>query len=93
MLRFRASITIRDGMSARFESICDELFSAIRANEPGCRFAAYGPGKGPHQYEFLEVYRDEAAYDAHRSSAHFMRLGPELIACCAQPPTVSRMDD
>ena len=41
-------------------------------DEPGCaRFNVLQDGSDPNTYYFYEVYRDEAALEAHRATPHF----------------------
>jgi len=41
-------------------------------DEPGCaRFNVLQDGSDPNTYYFYEVYRDEAALEAHRAAPHY----------------------
>lgn len=41
-------------------------------DEPGClRFNVFHDQKDPNVYYFLEMYRDEAALEAHRAAPHY----------------------
>src|SRR5260370_28007774 len=41
-------------------------------DEPGClRFNVLHDGQDPNVYYFFEVYRDEAALEAHRAARHY----------------------
>jgi autoinducer 2-degrading protein len=42
--------------------------------EPGChRFDVFQRNDDPHRFELVEVYKDEAAIEAHRNSEHYAR--------------------
>ncbi len=53
-------------------------------DEPGCmRFDVLQDKENPLRYYFYEVYRDEAALQAHRKAPHFQlwaQKNPELLS-------------
>ena len=59
----------------------EEFLEAITSNaastfgdEPGClRFDVCEDRSDPHHFVFYEIYRDEAALEAHRAAPHFAR--------------------
>lgn len=59
----------------------EEFLQAITSNaaltfgdEPGClRFDVCEDRSDPHHFIFYEIYRDEAALEAHRAAPHFAR--------------------
>jgi quinol monooxygenase YgiN len=56
-----------------------ELAEACR-DEPGClSYDLYRSVDEPHRYVSVEKYVDSAAFEAHRTSAHFARLGAEKV--------------
>ena len=56
--QFLAAITTQAGATFR--------------DEPGClRFDVCRSSADPHHYVFYEIYRDEAALEAHRAAPHF----------------------
>ncbi len=43
-------------------------------NEPGClRFDVYNDQSDPNKFVFVEVYKDEAAFQAHTEAPHFIK--------------------
>jgi quinol monooxygenase YgiN len=52
--------------------------------EPGClQFDALQDPKNPAKFAVYEIYKDEAAFEAHRSSAHMAitaKVLPDLVA-------------
>jgi quinol monooxygenase YgiN len=65
--------TARAGEEDRVRAAIAKLVEPSRA-EPGCRF--YQPTVDPEDaraFVLIEVYDDEAAYEAHQASAHFQR--------------------
>lgn len=56
-------------------------------DEPGClRFDVIQDRDDPNRFYFYEVYRDEAALEVHRQSAHFKRYFDKVQPCLAAPP-------
>jgi quinol monooxygenase YgiN len=61
-----------DGM-ARFLQISEDNSRASVKEEPGCLgFDVLRPEGEPDTVMLIETYRDEAAYKAHRVTAHFL---------------------
>jgi quinol monooxygenase YgiN len=51
----------------------DDSICSMR-DEPGClRFEVYEDQSDPNGFYFLEVYRDEAAFQAHQQTPHYAR--------------------
>ena len=67
--------TCKDQASAEaYDRLVAETVEAIKANEPGTLVYASHLVEGqPLQRIFYELYRDEAAFEAHEASAHTRR--------------------
>ena len=86
-----APIQIKPGYKDRFlqEMIGDAKGSA--ENEPGClRFDVHQDNEDPNRFYLYEVYRDSAAFDAHREAPHFKRFGEATREVHATPALVHR---
>ncbi len=60
-----------DGRQRFLEAIEHDALASER-DEPGCvRFNVLQDAKDPDVYYFYEVYRDEAAIEAHRATPHY----------------------
>ncbi len=66
----------------------EELLTALRENaaasilEPGClRFDVVADAGDPDRVSLYELYRDEAAFDAHKATPHFARWREVAAAC------------
>lgn len=56
-------------------------------DEPGClRFDVVQDKDNPNRFYYYEVYRDEAALEAHRQSPHFKLYAEKVQAWLAAPP-------
>ena len=67
--------TCKDQASAAaYDRLVAETVEAIKANEPGTLVYASHTVEGqPLQRTFYELYRDEAAFEAHEASPHTRR--------------------
>jgi autoinducer 2-degrading protein len=75
MITIAVTYVIREGCETRAEAFMRELTAATRA-EPGCRtYGIHRSLEHPRTYLFFEEYDDAAAFEAHRASPHFARLG------------------
>ena len=87
--------TLRDnsGQSKAFEAVFAQLAAQVRANEDGN--LAYQLCRSRSEadiYKVLEIYRDEAALEAHRDSEHFRAAGPGLGPLLEGRPEVELLD-
>jgi (4S)-4-hydroxy-5-phosphonooxypentane-2,3-dione isomerase len=79
-----AYLTAKPGKEAEF---CEKMTAQAKrclANEPGClQFDVVQDPKNPTRFVMLEVYKDDAAIQAHQDSQHFKDFRPvvsELVA-------------
>lgn len=55
-------------------------------DEPGClRFDVLQDTEDPHKFFYYEVYKDEAARQAHRETPHFKKYAEESADMMAGP--------
>ena len=67
-------ITVDGGKINEFVDICLENAKNSR-QEPGCRrFDVFRPSDTTDSVVLFEIYDDEAAYDAHRATAHYAKF-------------------
>jgi autoinducer 2-degrading protein len=80
------SAKVKPEQRGRFlQAIEDNAVSAVR-DEPGClRFDVVRNSDDPDHYLFYEVYRDEAAFGAHRDTEHFARWRQAADVCLSEP--------
>jgi quinol monooxygenase YgiN len=93
MIGVIATLSVRPGKQAEFEAVFARLAAQVRADEPGNIFYQLCRSRESDQtYKVLEQYRDQAALDAHRASAHFRAAGPLLTGVLAGAPVVELLD-
>jgi quinol monooxygenase YgiN len=66
-----ARITVKSGQESAFIGIASRLVEATRQEEGNLFYALYQSPTNPSEFIFYEEYKDEAAFQAHSSSAHF----------------------
>lgn len=72
MLVVLVQVTVRAELVAEFERAILANAEGARTREPGClRFDVSQKEDEPTAWLFYEVYRDGAAFEAHRASPHF----------------------
>lgn len=86
-----ATIKVKPGQEAAFQTIALQLTAAVRANEPGCLLYTLSQGEDKGSFVFMERYVDEAAVAAHRGTDHFKTLGRAMGAHMDGAPSVLRM--
>ena len=86
-----ATIKVKAGQEAAFQTIALQLAAAVRANEPGCLLYTLSQGEDKSSFVFMERYVDEAAVAAHRGTDHFKTLGRAMGAHMDGAQSVLRM--
>ena len=79
-----AYLTTKPGKEAEFQEKMTAQAKRCLANEPGClQFDVVQDPKNPTRFVMLEIYKDDAAIQAHQDSQHFKDFRPvvnELVA-------------
>jgi quinol monooxygenase YgiN len=70
---------LKPGSRAAFDAVMTEHASRTRAEEPGCRqFDILYPEGEPDRAVLIEVYDDQAAYEAHRAGPRMPKVNDAL---------------
>ncbi|MBR1566446.1 MAG: antibiotic biosynthesis monooxygenase [Oscillospiraceae bacterium] len=78
MIKILAKRLVREGCVDEYLSTAAELIAASQA-EPGCvTYTLNRCAEEPRQFCFIEIWKDQAAIDAHNASEHFTRIVPQL---------------
>ena len=82
-----APIKIKEGYKEQFvEAMLDDAKGSMK-NEPGClRFDVIQDGDDPNQIWLYEVYVDEAAFQAHMKTPHFIKWRDSVKDWTGEPP-------
>ena len=80
MNKIEASRVVRAEAVDQYEALARELVEKSQA-EPGCvSYTLNRSLSDPRVHTMLEVWKDQAAIDAHNASEHFTRIVPQLGA-------------
>ena len=72
MIAIFATVHVKPEERERFLSAIEEDALGSERDEPGClRFNVLQDTSDENTYYFYEVYRDEAALEAHRAAPHY----------------------
>src|SRR5215831_12919475 len=72
MLAIWVKVRIKPAERQRFLHAIEVDALGSERDEPGCfRFHVLQDAQDPNVYYFYEVYRDQAALDAHRATPHY----------------------
>jgi (4S)-4-hydroxy-5-phosphonooxypentane-2,3-dione isomerase len=72
MLAMWVKARIKPGMQETFLKAIEADALGSERDEPGCvRFNVLQDDKDPNVYYFYEVYKDQAALEAHRNTPHY----------------------
>lgn len=72
MLAMWVKVRVKPDARDRFLKAIEVDALGSERDEPGCmRFNVLQDGQDPNVYYFYEVYRDEAALEAHRAAPHY----------------------
>lgn len=84
-------LRVKPEMREKFLAAAHDDSTCSVRDEPGCmRFDVLQDNSDPNRFFFYEVYRDEAAVEAHRASAHYARWRAVASEVLAEPTTASR---
>jgi autoinducer 2-degrading protein len=85
------SIKVKPDKREQFlAAIEDDSICSVR-DEPGClRFDVLQDRNDPDKYYFYEVYKDEAAFQAHTETPHLKRWRAAAEECLTEPSVGTR---
>lgn len=74
MLVLAVTWVAKEGKEAQVADLFRELTEASR-KEPGCLgYTVHIHNERPREFFLYEVYKDQAALDAHRATLHFQKI-------------------
>jgi len=66
-----ARVAVKEGKEKAFIEIASKLVEATRKEEGNLFYTLYQSTENPQEFIFYEEYKNDAAFEAHASSAHF----------------------
>ena len=93
MIGVVAVIRAKEGREAEFERVFAEMTAKVKANEPGNQMYQLTRSRTePRTYKVMEMYVDQAAFEAHGSSDHYKEGGRALRELVEGRPEVELLD-
>jgi quinol monooxygenase YgiN len=93
MIGVIAVLKIKDGESEAFEAGFVAMAEQVRANEAGNLVYQLTKSRTePNTYKVLEIYKDQAALEAHGQSEHFKTGGRAFGSTLAGRPEIEYLD-
>lgn len=93
MIAILATLRVKDGAGPELEALFKDLSTNVRANEPGnSLYQLIKSRTDANTYKVMELYKDDAALQAHRDSAHFKDAGPTFATILAGRPEIEYLD-
>ncbi|HEU4345554.1 MAG TPA: putative quinol monooxygenase [Candidatus Binatia bacterium] len=87
MVVLHVSVQVKPEHVAQFLEVVRHDAEHSEQDEPGClRFDVIQDRDDPNRFYFYEVYRDDAALEAHRETPHFKLYFEKVQPCLAAPP-------
>ena len=82
MIGVVATLKAQAGKGAELEEIFREFIATVKASEPGClSYQLTRSRSEPDTYKTLELYRDQAAVQAHETADYTRAAGARILAC------------
>ncbi len=70
-----AQYFVKSGKGEEVAETLRQMLPLVKAGEPGClEYRVHRAVESPDVFFLYEVYRDQAAVEAHRNTAHFQEL-------------------
>ncbi len=90
MIAITAKMMVKPGCEEKFEQAMLNLVSAVNKNEPD-NFLYELCKDDDGQYLVMELYKDDAAVQAHRAADHVRDAGPSFKGLMSGPPVIKKM--
>ncbi|MFZ4071734.1 MAG: putative quinol monooxygenase [Caulobacterales bacterium] len=93
MLGVVARIKVKPGQEDAFLRAIGALRDAVKAQEPDTvTYDCFRSRTNPQEFVMLEVYRSQAALDAHQKAPHFLAAGAALMPTFDGMPAIEIFD-
>lgn len=93
MIGILVKITVKPHGHTDFENAFAAQAQAVRSHENGNRlYDLFRSRTHPNQYTLVEIYNDEAALEAHRTSAHMTAHRARTALFVSEEPEIAEFD-
>lgn len=84
---------LKEGQEEVAVELLTTFISATEREEPGVLvYMAHRSKNDPSEVVLFEVYEDEAAYEAHRTAPHWVRISTQFMDAIVPPLDVQPLD-
>jgi quinol monooxygenase YgiN len=92
VIAFIDSFRVKPDQRDRFLVAAEDDSTGALKQEPGClRFEVDQDQGDAYHFHFYEVYRDEAAFEAHCRQPYFAQMLEVASEALAEPPQITRV--
>ena len=88
MIKIIARRVVRAEQIAAYQALARELVEKSQAEPGNMTYTLNQSVSDPRVHTMMEVWKDQAAIDAHNASEHFTRLVPQMGALVEQADPV-----
>ena len=93
MIAVIAILRAKEGREAEFERVFTDMTAKVKANEPGNQMYQLTRSRTePRTYKVMEIYADQAAFEAHGASDHYKQGGQALRDLVEARPEIELLD-
>ena len=78
MIKIVAKMIVREDAIEQFHALARELVEKSRAEEGNVSYSLNQSVADKKVHAFIEIWKDQAAIEAHNTSEHFTRIVPQL---------------
>ena len=78
MIKIVAKMVVREDAIGQFHELAKELVEKSRAEEGNISYSLNQSTADRKLHAFIEIWKDQAAIDAHNQTEHFTTILPEL---------------
>ena len=88
MIKIVAKMMVREDAIDRFHALAKELVEKSRAEEGNVSYSLNQSTADRKVHAFIEIWKDQAAIDAHNQTEHFTTILPKLAELTTEPQPV-----
>lgn len=89
MIKIIAKALVPEKNQEAFTALAKPLVAASQNEEGNIAYNLHRSLSDPEELVFLEIWKDQAAIDAHNASPHFTTVLPKLMALCSTEMTIT----
>ncbi|MEN3950172.1 putative quinol monooxygenase [Iodidimonas sp. SYSU 1G8] len=93
MLSQIVKVRVKPGKEMEFAAVSRTMSGVVEANEPDTLVYKVFRTEDPLEFIVIEIYKDEAALQAHRDSAHVAAVLPRLGGVIDGAPEIGKYEE